>query len=46
MMDHPFILKLKYSFQTKEKLYLIIDYCPGGELFFHLQKVQRFNEQA
>jgi len=23
-----------------------MDYCQGGELFFHIQRVQRFNEDA
>ena len=32
----PFILTLYYSFQTPENLYLIIDYCPGGDLNFHI----------
>ena len=32
----PFILTLYYSFQTSENLYMIIDYCPGGDLNFHI----------
>ena len=32
----PFILTLYYSFQTQENLYMIIDYCPGGDLNFHI----------
>lgn len=27
--NHPFVIKLKYSFQDKGKLYLVTDYCPG-----------------
>jgi protein-serine/threonine kinase len=46
LINHPFIIKLKYAFQTPEKLYLVMDYCPGGELFFHIQRVERFNEEA
>ena len=46
LIDHPFIVKLRYAFQTPQKLYFIMDYCPGGELFFHIQKVERFNEDA
>ena len=46
LMDHPFITKLRYAFQTPEKLYLVTDYYPGGELFFHIQRVERFNEEA
>ena len=32
----PFILTLYYSFQTQENLYMILDYCPGGDLNFHI----------
>ena len=46
VIDHPFIIKLKYAFQNPQKLYLVMDYCPGGELFFHIQRVERFNEEA
>jgi serine/threonine protein kinase len=31
-INHPFIVKLRYAFQTHEKLYLVMDYCPGGDL--------------
>jgi len=27
--DHPFIMKLHFAFQSSEKLYLVLDYCPG-----------------
>lgn len=43
-IQHPFIVGLKYSFQTAEKLYLVMDYINGGELFFHLKKEKRFSE--
>jgi len=36
--DHPFIVKLYYSFQNEKKLFFILEYCPGGELFNLLQK--------
>jgi len=41
---HPFLVGLRYSFQTAEKLYFVLDYVNGGELFFHLQKEKRFSE--
>lgn len=46
LVNHPFIIHLRYAFQTDVKLYLVVDYCPGGELFYHIQKVERFNEEA
>ena len=37
-VNHPFIIKLKYAFQSNEKLYLVIEYCPGGELINYLSR--------
>ena len=34
--DSPFIVTLHFAFQTMENLYMILDYCPGGDLGFHL----------
>ncbi|KAJ3127589.1 hypothetical protein HK098_006118 [Nowakowskiella sp. JEL0407] len=41
----PFLVGLKFSFQTPEKLYLVLDYMNGGELFYHLQKETAFSEE-
>ena len=32
------------AFQSKDKLYFVLDYCAGGELFFHLGKLGKFPE--
>ncbi|CAG9328953.1 unnamed protein product [Blepharisma stoltei] len=40
----PFIVPLRFSFQTDEKLYMVMEYMSGGELFFHLKKSGRFTE--
>lgn len=45
MEESPFIVGLKFSFQTPTDLYLVTDYMSGGELFWHLQKEGRFNEE-
>ena len=29
---HPFIVKLRWAFQTNEKLCFVMDYCPGGNM--------------
>lgn len=42
--DSPFLLGLKFSFQTETDLYLVMDFKGGGELFHHLQKEGRFTE--
>lgn len=44
MAASPFIVGLKFSFQTPTDLYLVTDYMSGGELFWHLQKEGRFQE--
>jgi serine/threonine protein kinase len=36
---------LHYAFQTETKLYFILDFINGGELFTYLRKEQRFPEQ-
>jgi len=43
-IKHNFIVGLHFAFQTDRKLFLLLDYCPGGELFFHLGKAGRFTE--
>ncbi|KAI4213551.1 MAG: hypothetical protein LQ351_003775 [Letrouitia transgressa] len=42
-INNPFIVPLKFSFQSPEKLYLILAFVNGGELFHHLQREQRFD---
>lgn len=42
-VDNPFIVPLKFSFQSPEKLYLVLSFINGGELFYHLQKEGRFD---
>lgn len=43
--QHPFLMKLRWAFQTGAKLYFVLDYYRGGELFFHLKQKRRFSEQ-
>ncbi|KDP21855.1 hypothetical protein JCGZ_00642 [Jatropha curcas] len=43
-VDHPFIVQLKYSFQTKYRLYLVLDFINGGHLFFQLYHHGLFRE--
>jgi serine/threonine protein kinase len=43
-VQHPFLVGLRYAFQTEAKLYLVLDYLNGGELFFHLKQAKRFSE--
>jgi serine/threonine protein kinase len=31
-LEHPFIINLEYAFQTPKNLYLVLEYCPNGDL--------------
>jgi len=42
--NHPFIVTLHFAFQTPKKLYVVLEYCAGGELFFHLSQAGRFSQ--
>ena len=42
-IDHPFIISLKFAFQTPTKVYLTMEFCNGGELFYHIRKKGRFD---
>eukprot|EP00049_Salpingoeca_infusionum_P018636 m.358076 g.358076 ORF g.358076 m.358076 type:complete len:822 (-) comp18031_c0_seq1:182-2647(-) len=42
---HPFIVHLHYAFQTEGKLYLIMDFLRGGDLFTRLSHDVMFTEE-
>ncbi|KAJ7937273.1 putative serine/threonine protein kinase [Mycena leptocephala] len=44
-LESPFLVGLKFSFQTDADLYLVTDFKSGGELFWHLQRETRFSEE-
>lgn len=41
LTNHAFIVKLLWAFQTSDKLFLIMDFCPGGDLGQHLQREKK-----
>lgn len=43
-VQHPFIVRLHYAFQTEGKLYLILDFLRGGDLFTRLSNEVMFTE--
>lgn len=45
-IQHPFIVKMHYAFQTSEKLYFILDFAAGGELFHWISKEGIFTEDV
>lgn len=42
---HPFSIGIKYAFQTPEKLFMLLDYAPCGNMTRQLQKDKRFTEE-
>ncbi|KAF6063108.1 Protein kinase domain family protein [Candida albicans] len=45
LVNHPNIVKLFYAFQDNNKLYLILEYLQGGELFHHLAMEKFMSEK-
>lgn len=43
LIKHPFIVKLHYAFQTEAYLFLVMDYCEGGDLGKYLEKNKNFD---
>lgn len=41
----PFIISLKYHFKDNSNLYMVLEYVPGGEMFYHLRNMGHFSEK-
>ena len=41
-LQHPFIVQLHFAFQSESKLFLVMDFLGGGELFHLLRYGQSF----
>ena len=44
-IEHPFLVRLYSTFQDEKKLYFVLEYCPGGELFSLLSIKDKLNEE-
>jgi len=44
--QHPFVVKLRYSFQSSSKLFMVMDFYPGGSLFVHVKESGPFPEKT
>lgn len=42
--EHPFVTSFHGSFQNKDKIFMFLEYAPGGELFQHMQRQGVFSE--
>ena len=45
MVSHPFIVNLIGHFQDERRLYMVLEYVHGGELFSHLRREGRFSDE-
>lgn len=43
-VQSPFIVGLHSAFQNSDSLFLLLDYCPGGDLSYYLAREKRFTE--
>jgi len=43
-LDHPFLVGMIFCFQTEERIYFIMPFIRGGELFQHLRTEKFFKE--
>ena len=41
-VNHPFIISMEYVFQKSYRIYFLMDFIQGGELFKHLADARRF----
>jgi serine/threonine protein kinase len=42
--SHPFVLSMEYVFQNEYRIYFILDFIRGGNIYDHLYKLRRFPE--
>ena len=43
---HPFVIDMKFAFETAKYLIFVVEYCPGGELFGLIKKYKRLSEEV
>jgi serum/glucocorticoid-regulated kinase 2 len=43
-VNHPFLVGLDYAFQTYSRLYFVMEFMKGGEVFTHLKRLKRLGE--
>lgn len=43
-LDHPFLVGMIFCFQTEDRIYFVMPFLRGGELFQHLKNMKIFDE--
>uniref|UniRef100_A0A914NG79 Protein kinase C-like 3 n=1 Tax=Meloidogyne incognita TaxID=6306 RepID=A0A914NG79_MELIC len=43
--NHPFLVGLHSCFQTASRLFYVIEFIPGGDLMFHMQRQHKLPEE-
>ena len=44
-LNHPFLVGMNFCFQTEERVYFVLPFVRGGELFQHLRQFKYFPEE-
>ena len=43
-IKHNFLVSMSYVFQNEHRIFFVMDFIEGGELFRHLVAIRRFKE--
>merc|ERR1740139_163316 len=44
-INHPFLVNMEFVFQNEQRIYFLMKFIKGGELFRHFVQVKRFPEE-
>jgi serum/glucocorticoid-regulated kinase 2 len=44
-IEHPFLVGLSFFFQNEDRIFFVLPYIPGGELYEYLKKYRMFDEK-
>jgi hypothetical protein len=46
ILKNPFVLMMHYAFQTSQSLYMVLDFCPNGDLLGLIEKYEKLGEDV